>query len=285
MNSVIKTENVGKHYGRSQVLKGVNLNIQRGQIVGLIGLNGAGKTTLLRALLGLSSYEGKVDVLGLDPCKKRTQLMQKMCFIADVAILPRWLKVCNAIDFVEGVHPLFNREKALDFLSKTNIPLNNKIKTLSKGMIVQLHLALIMAIDADILILDEPTLGLDILYRKSFYENLLSDYFTEHRTIVVTTHQVEEIEHILTNIIMINRGEITLDCAMDEFADRFIELSVSPEQADKLSSLNPIASYQQFGQVRYLFENQDAEKLKVFGELTTPSVSDVFVAKVAGERK
>ena len=284
MSIVIKTENLNKYYGRFQALKDVNIDIQRGQIIGLIGLNGAGKTTLLKILLGLTGYHGKVDVFGLNPRSKRTKLMRKMCFIADVAILPRWMKVNQAIDFVEDIHPFFDRKKAMGFLSKTNILLNKKIKTLSKGMIVQLHLALIMAIDVDILVLDEPTLGLDILYRKEFYQNLLSDYFTEDRTIIVTTHQVEEIEHILTNVIMIDKGNIVLDCAMNEFSDRFIQVVAAPEQADNLQQLKPLASYKQFGQVRYLFERSDTTKLSQFGELSAPSISDIFVAKVSGEK-
>jgi len=283
MNNVITTQHLSKNYGSFEALKDVNLSIRSGRIIGLIGLNGAGKTTLLKALLGLTRYRGEVSVLGLNPRSQRTQLMNKMCFIADVAILPRWLKVINAVEFVEGVHPNFNRNKAMGFLSKTNIQLNTKIKTLSKGMIVQLHLALIMAIDADILILDEPTLGLDILYRKQFYRNLLNDYFNEERTIIVTTHQVEEIEYILTDLLMIDRGRVILDCSMQEIAKQFVQVAATPDCFDALKQLKPLSYQKQINKTQFLFENMDHSKLSEFGELSTPSISDIFVAKVSGE--
>lgn len=284
MSNIVTTHHLNKYYGNFHALKDVNVSMRRGQIVGLIGLNGAGKTTLLKTLLGLTHYRGDIEILQLNPRAQRTQLMRKMCFIADVAILPRWMKVRNALDFVQGVHPNFERNKAMNFLAKTNITLNSKIKTLSKGMIVQLHLALVMAIDVDILILDEPTLGLDILYRKQFYQNLLNDYFNEQRTIIVTTHQVEEIEHILTDLLIIDKGKIILDCSMEEIGKQYIQVIAAPDSLETLKQLKPLSLQKQFGQTQFLFENVDSSKLAELGKLSTPSISDVFVAKISGEQ-
>ncbi len=284
MNTLIEAKNLNKAYGNFVALDNINFNIERGQIVGLIGPNGAGKTTLLKSILGLTPSSGHLSVLGQNPRKHRNKLMQKMCFIADVAILPRWLKVADALTFVEGVHPLFNKSNALAFLEKTDIPLNSKVKALSKGMVVQLHLSLIMAIDTDILILDEPTLGLDIIYRKQFYNSLLSDYFTENRTIVITTHQVEEIESILTHLMFINKSKFMLDCSMDKFSERFIQVMAHPGKEKELQAYKPIATNKQFGKMIYLFEDTPKDMLATLGEISIPSVSDVFVAKILGER-
>jgi ABC-2 type transport system ATP-binding protein len=283
-NVVINLQNVSKNYGRLRALQNINLTVTRGQIVGLIGLNGAGKTTLLKTLLGFTGCRGEVDVLGLHPRHKRKQLMSRVGYIADVAILPRWLKVSQAIDFVEGVHPDFNREKALKFLNQTDIQLKKKIKTLSKGMMVQLHLALIMAIDNDLLVLDEPTLGLDILHRKEFYHNLLNHYFNENHSILISTHQVEEIEHLLTQIVMLNKGIIILNCSISEFKQRFVQVIAPADKTIELSRLQPILTVKQLDKVKCVFENTDIAKLKELGELSTPSISDVFVAKVGGEK-
>lgn len=278
--SVIEATKLGKHYKNFSALKQINFDIQQGQIVGLIGPNGAGKTTLLKSILGLTEYEGKLSVLGLHPRKDRVKLMQRMCFIADVAILPRWIKVKNAVDFVEGVHPRFDRNKALEFLSKTDIKLSHKVKELSKGMVVQLHLALVMAIDVEILILDEPTLGLDILYRKDFFQTILDDYYNEKRTIIITTHQVEEVESILTDLMMLDHGELILKNSMEDITERFVEVVAEPVNVGHLQQLGPLSERKEIGRVRFLFENADKAQLAQYGELAVPSVSDIFVAKI-----
>lgn len=282
MNAVIHLKNVSKRYGRLRALQDINLTVNRGQLVGLIGLNGAGKTTLLKALLGFIGCRGEVEVLGMHPRHHRKRLMSRVGYIADVAILPRWLAVDQAIDFVDGVHPDFNREKAIKFLNEADIPLNKKIKTLSKGMIVQLHLALMMAIDNDLLVLDEPTLGLDILHRKSFYHHLLNHYFNENRTILISTHQVEEIEQLLTHVVMINQGTLILNCSITEFKERFIQVIAPAENMMRLNQLQPLLTVKQLNKVQCLFEHVDAAKLQELGDLSTPSISDVFVAKVGG---
>ena len=228
MSSLITAKGVGKKYGSFQALNNVNFNIESGRIVGLIGPNGAGKTTVLKALLGLTNFDGELDVCGYDPRSERHKLMQNVSFIADVAVLPGWMKVSESLDFVEGVHPAFNRDRAVEMLALTNIPMKKKVKQLSKGMITQLHLALVLAIDAKVLVLDEPTLGLDILYRKAFYDHLLNDYFSEDKTIIITTHQVDEIEYLLTDLLFINEGEIVLDIAMDEIENKYLEVMVDP---------------------------------------------------------
>ncbi len=283
MNPIITTNNLNKHYGSFQALKDINLKIQPGTIVGLIGPNGAGKTTLLKTLFGLTSFSGEVNVAGFNPRTHRVSLLERMCFIADVATLPRWLKVQNAINFLEGVHPRFDSQKALELLSKTSIPLEKKVKQLSKGMIVQLHLALVMAIDAEILILDEPTLGLDILYRKRFYQQLLNNYFNENRTIVITTHQVEEVESLLTDLLIINEGQISLDCGMEKITKEFIQVTTHGENLQQALALNPLYQVKELGKTRLIFRNQDRATLAELGELSTPSVSDIFVAEITGE--
>lgn len=279
---IVKAAGVNKRYGSHQALNNINFTIEPGRIVGLIGPNGAGKTTLLKGLLGLASVEGELNVLGLSPAKQRTQLMEQVSFIADTAIMPRWLKVSQAVDYVAGVHPRFNRDKAQHFLAKTNIKYNSRVSALSKGMITQLHLALVMAIDSRLLVLDEPTLGLDIVYRKQFYNALLSDYFDEQKTIVITTHQVEEIENILTDLMFINRGELVLDLPMDSVGERFTELSVTNAQKAEVeqAGYRPISVQQRLGGVNMLFENVASDLLAPFGQVRTPSIADLFVAKV-----
>ncbi len=280
MKAVIEARGLCKSYGKSQVLNGMEFSVEKGRIVGLIGPNGAGKTTALRCLLGLSSSEGELNVLGLDPRTQRTELLENVCFIADTAILPQWLKVSQAIDFLQGVHPNFNIEKAQAFLAATNIEMDKKISQLSKGMITQLHLALVMAIDVKILILDEPTLGLDILYRKQFYTALLNDYFDEERTIIITTHQVEEVEGLLTDLLFIKDGRLILESEMEDIESRFVELEARAEDIESARALNPISERSVLGGSALIFENIARDKLAPFGSLRTPSVADLFVAKM-----
>ncbi|ANB18547.1 ABC transporter ATP-binding protein [Dokdonella koreensis] len=282
MSAVIHARGLSKRYGRATALDAVSIDIEPGRIVGLIGPNGAGKTTALKAILGLTEFDGELSVLGLDPRRQRSELMQQVCFIADVAVLPRWLRVSEAVDFVAGVHPRFSREKCEAFLAHTKIKRTMRVRELSKGMIVQLHLALVMAIDARLLVLDEPTLGLDILYRKAFYETLLNDYFDEQKTIIVTTHQVEEIEHILTDLIFIRDGKIALAATMDEVADRYAEVMVNPDKADQARALGPINERQIFGKSIFLFDGVERARLAALGELHKPSVADLFVATMKG---
>ena len=282
MSALIQARKLAKRYGANAALAGVDCDIEAGRIVGLIGPNGAGKTTALKAILGLTDFEGELSVLGFDPRRQRTQLMEQVCFIADVAVLPRWLRVREAIEFVGGVHPRFSREKCLAFLSHTKIQPGMRVRELSKGMIVQLHLALVMAIDAKLLVLDEPTLGLDILYRKSFYESLLSDYFDENKTIIVTTHQVEEVEHILTDLMFIRDGRIALAASMDEVGERYAEVMVNPDKADAARQLNPLNERQVFGKSIFLFDGVDRAALARLGELHKPSIADLFVATIKG---
>jgi len=282
MTAVVQAKGLSKRYGNTVALDNVNLDIQPGRIVGLVGPNGAGKTTALKAILGLAEFDGSLSVLGLDPRTHRTELMQQVCFIADVAVLPRWLRVGDAVDFVGGVHPRFSREKCEKLLARTKIKPTQRVRELSKGMIVQLHLALVMAIDAKLLILDEPTLGLDILYRKEFYNNLLSDYFDEQKTILVTTHQIEEIEHILTDLLFIKEGKIVLDATMDDVSERFAEVMVNPDKADAARALKPLYERQIFGKSIFLFDGIDKTRLAELGELHKPSVADLFVATMKG---
>lgn len=282
MSVLVKARGLGKSYGSLRALDNVDFDIEEGCIVGLIGPNGAGKTTALKAILGLTDFEGELDVLGHDPRISRHRLLQDVCFIADVAVLPRWLKVCNAIDFVEAVHPHFSRERAMHFLDRTKIRLKSKVGELSKGMVTQLHLALIMAIDAKLLVLDEPTIGLDILYRKEFYSTLLNDYFDGKRTIIVTTHQVEEIEKILTHLMFISSGKLTLNRSMEEVAEDYTEILVAPDKAAAAQALNPLHERDVFGKKLYLFEGVSRDKLAELGEIHTPSVADIFVAKMKG---
>ena len=279
---LVRARGLSKRYGATKALDGVDFDIEAGRIVGLIGPNGAGKTTALKAILGLTDFEGELSVLGFDPRRERTKLMEQVCFIADVAVLPRWLRVREAIEFVGGVHPRFSREKCQAFLAHTKIEPGMRVRELSKGMIVQLHLALVMAIDARLLVLDEPTLGLDILYRKSFYESLLADYFDENKTIVVTTHQVEEIEHILTDLMFIRDGRIALAATMDEVAERYAEVMVNPDNVEAARALKPLNERQIFGKSIFLFDGVARERLATLGELHKPSVSDLFVATMKG---
>ena len=282
LQPVIRARGLIKRYGSVKALDGIDFEIEPGRIVGLIGPNGAGKTTALKAILGLTDYEGELSVLGFDPRSQRAQLMEQVCFIADVAVLPRWIRVREAIQFVAGVHPRFSREKCEAFLARTKVQPGMRVRELSKGMIVQLHLALVMAIDARLLVLDEPTLGLDILYRKAFYESLLSDYFDEQKTILVTTHQVEEVEHILTDLLFIRDGRIALGATMEDIAQRYAEVMVNPDKADAARALRPISERQVFGKSIFLFDGVDRERLATLGELHKPSIADLFVATMKG---
>lgn len=282
MSSVLTATALSKHYGKQAAVDHINLNIEPGRIVGLIGPNGSGKTTTLKAALGLIPFEGELKVLGFDPRTQRDDLMKEVCFIADVAVLPRWIRVREVIDFVEGVHPKFNRKKAQDYLAKTKLKPSMKVKEMSKGMIVQLHLAIVMSIDAKLLVLDEPTLGLDILYRKQFYQNLLEEYFDENKTIIVTTHQVEEIEHILSDLIFIREGKITLNTSMDEIGERFNEVMVSSENYAAAKALDPIDERTVFGKTVFLFDGVDRGVLSKLGDLKTPGIADLFVATMKG---
>jgi ABC-2 type transport system ATP-binding protein len=280
---VIEARGLRKAYGTTLALDGVNLRVEEGRILGLIGANGAGKTTALNAILGLTPYQGELRVLGRDPWQDRAQLMRDVSFIADVAVLPRWARVSHLLDYVAGVHPRFDRAKAESFLSRTSIQRNSKVRQLSKGMVTQLHLALVMAIDAKLLVLDEPTLGLDILYRKQFYDSLLNDYYDRSRTIVVTTHQVEEIEHLLTDLIFIDRGRIVLACSMEELESRYVEVAVNPDKVAAARSLKPINERQRLGRSVLLFDGVDRQQLAGLGELRTPSIADLFVAVIGNQ--
>jgi ABC-2 type transport system ATP-binding protein len=286
MSAVISATNLSKRYGKRTAVDGVSFEIPAGRIVGLIGPNGSGKTTTLKAALGLIPFDGELSVLGLDPRTQRDTLMQDVCFIADVAILPRWLKVKDAIDFVAGVHPRFSREKAERYIAATRLTPDMKVKEMSKGMVVQLHLALVMAIDAKLLVLDEPTLGLDIIYRKQFYQNLLEDYFDEHKTIVITTHQVEEVEHILTDLMFIRDGRIVLAASMEEIGERYIEVMVSQDKLSAANALQPIDRRTVFGKAVMLFDagpgGASRQQLAALGETRNPSVADLFVATMKG---
>ncbi|GAB2792787.1 ABC transporter ATP-binding protein [Dyella kyungheensis] len=282
MNAVVTATGLTKAYKNALALNDVSFRIESGRIVGLIGPNGAGKTTALKAILGLTDFKGELNVLGFDPRTQRDQLMEQVCFIADVAVLPRWIRVSEAIDFVANVHPRFNRAKCEAFLARTKLTPNQRVKQMSKGMIVQLHLALVMAIDARLLVLDEPTLGLDILYRKQFYHSLLEDYFDENKTIIVTTHQVEEIENILTDLMFIRDGRIVLDTDMDTVGERFAEVMVSADKAATARSMRPLDERQVFGKSIFLFDGADRATLESMGEVRRPTVSDLFVATMKG---
>jgi ABC-2 type transport system ATP-binding protein len=279
----IEARGLRKAFGTTVALDGINLRVEEGRILGLIGPNGAGKTTALNAILGLTAYQGELNVLGRDPWSQRDALMRDVCFIADVAVLPRWMRVSQALDYVAGVHPRFDRAKAESFLAKTTIGRSSKIRTLSKGMVTQLHLALVMAIDAKLLVLDEPTLGLDILFRKQFYDSLLNDYFDRSRTILVTTHQVEEIQNVLTDIMFINRGRIVFDSSMEQLESRYSEVMVHPEQLAAARALKPIYERQGFGRSILLFDQVDRQQLGEFGEVRTPSIADLFVAIMSNQ--
>ena len=279
----IEARGLRKRFASTIALDGVDLRVEEGRILGLIGPNGAGKTTALNAIVGLIAYEGELKVLGRDPWTKRDQLMREVCFIADVAVLPRWLRVSEAIDYMEGVHPRFDRAKAEGFLAKTAIGRGRTVKELSKGMVAQLHLALVMAIDAKVLVLDEPTLGLDILYRKQFYDALLNDYFDRSRTILVATHQVDEIQNVLTDVVFIDRGRVVFQCSMDELESRYAELTVNPENVSAARALKPMNERERFGRSVLLFGDADRQQLAALGDVRTPSVEDLFVA-VVGSR-
>jgi ABC-2 type transport system ATP-binding protein len=282
MTALIEARDLTKKYGAHVALDRVNFSVQAGRIVGLIGPNGAGKTTALRAVLGLTAYEGRLQVLGREPFRERTQLMQDACFIADVAVLPSWLRVDHAIDFVAGVHPRFRRDRALALLAKTEITGRRRMRELSKGMKTQVHLALTMAIDAKLLVLDEPTLGLDILARRSFYDALVNDYMDETRTILITTHQVEEVEKLLTDVLFIDKGRIVLDSSLDDIATRYAAIVVAADRLEAARAEKPFYERRLLGKVVLYFEQPDLEKLAAFGEVHTPTVSDLFVAKLSG---
>jgi ABC-2 type transport system ATP-binding protein len=282
MTSLIEARDLSKKYGSHVALDRVNFSVQAGRIVGLIGPNGAGKTTALRAVLGLTAYEGRLQVLGREPFRERTELMHDACFIADVAVLPPWLRVDHAIDFVAGVHPRFRRDRALALLAKTEITGRRRMRELSKGMKTQVHLALTMAIDAKLLVLDEPTLGLDILARRSFYDALVNDYMDETRTILITTHQVEEVEKLLTDVLFIDKGRIVLDSSLDDIATRYAAIVVVADRLEAARAEKPFYERRMLGKVVLYFEQPDLEKLATFGEVHTPTVSDLFVAKLSG---
>jgi ABC-2 type transport system ATP-binding protein len=279
----IEARGLRKAFGTTVAVDGIDLRVEEGRILGLIGPNGAGKSTALNAILGLTQYQGELKVLGRNPWTERERLMCDVSFIADVAVLPRWLRVSQALDFVAGVHPRFDRTKAEGFLAKTTILRTSKVRELSKGMVAQLHLALVMAIDAKLLVLDEPTLGLDILYRKQFYDSLLNDYFDRSRTIVVTTHQVEEIQDVLTDIMFINRGRIILNSSMEEFESRYAEVMVNPDRVAAARALKPIHERQVLGRNILLFDRVDRQQLSALGEVRTPSLADLFVAVIGNQ--
>lgn len=274
----LEARGLRKAYGKTIALDGVDLSVEAGRILGLIGPNGAGKSTLLQSALGLTPHEGELKVLGLDPWTDRDRLMAEVTFIADVAVAPRWMKVSQALDYMEGVHPRFDRAKAEGFLARTSIKPASRVRELSKGMVAQLHLALVMAVDARLLVLDEPTLGLDLLYRKAFYDSLLNDYFDHSRTIVVSTHQVEEIEHILTDVVFLNQGRVVLASAMEDLEGRFTELAVTPDRAAEARALRPLNERQAFGRSLMIFDGAERARLAGLGEVRTPGLADLFVA-------
>ncbi|PYU16589.1 MAG: multidrug ABC transporter ATP-binding protein [Acidobacteria bacterium] len=279
----IEARGLRKAFGTTIALDGVDLRVEEGRILGLIGPNGAGKTTALNAILGLTPYQGELKVLGRDPWTERDRLMRDVCFISDVAVLPRWIRVSQALDYVAGVHPRFDRAKAEGFLAKTTIKRTSKVRELSKGMVTQLHLALVMAIDARLLVLDEPTLGLDILFRKQFYDSLLNDFFDRNRTIVVATHQVDEIQHVLTDVLFIDGGRIIFNHSMEEVESRYREVMVNPDKLAAARALKPIQERQGFGRSIFLFEGMDGAQLASLGEARTPSIADLFVAVMGNQ--
>jgi len=281
--TVIEARGLRKTFGTTVALDGVDLHVEEGRILGLIGPNGAGKSTALNAILGLTSYEGELKVLGRDPWRERDYILRDVCFISDVAVLPRWMRVSQALDYVAGVHPRFDRAKAEGFLAKTTINRASRVRELSKGMVVQLHLALVMAIDARLLVLDEPTLGLDILYRKQFYDSLLNDYFDGSRTIIVTTHQVEEIQHVLTDVTFIHRGRIVFGCSMEALESRYLEVTVRPEQIAAARALKPMQERQVLGRSILLFDGVDRKQLEAMGDVRTTSIADLFVAVIGNQ--
>lgn len=278
----VETQRLVKRYGQKTVLQGIDLAIPQGRVVGLIGPNGSGKTTTLKTLLGLASFEGEIFIDGKDPRKHQAQLMEHVSFIADVALLPKWITTKQALDFVEGVHPRFDRSKAEHYLQKTSLGMTQKVGQMSKGMVVQLHLALIMAIDAQLLVLDEPTLGLDVLYRKQFYQSLIEDYFDDSKTILITTHQVEEVEHLLTDVIFLQHGQVVLNASTEEVQRRFIQVKVKPERLEQARSLQPLDEQQLFGQTVMLFDGASLETLETLGVAQSARLTDIFVALMKG---
>jgi ABC-2 type transport system ATP-binding protein len=276
--SVIEARGLRKTFGKTVALDGVDLRVEEGRILGIVGPNGAGKSTALHAILGLTQYQGELRVLGRDPWTDRDQLVRDVAFITDVAVMPRWIRVSQALDYLAGVHPRFDRAKAEGFLAKTDIRRASKVRELSKGMVTQLHLALVMAVDAKLLVLDEPTLGLDILFRKRFYDSLLNDYFDRTRTIVVTTHQIDEIQDVLTDFVFLNRGRIVLECSMEAFESRYVEVMVNPEHLAAARALRPIHERPVFGRSVLLYEHADRQQLAALGDVRTPSIADLFVA-------
>ncbi|MCP5327307.1 MAG: ABC transporter ATP-binding protein [Sinobacteraceae bacterium] len=281
--AVIEARGLSKTYRSGhRALDSIDLRVEPGRIVGLIGPNGAGKTTALKAILGLTPVTGELQVLGRDPRHERDALMREVCFIADVAVLPKWLRVVNALDFVQGVHPHFDRRRAESFLRTTDVPLRSRVRELSRGMVTQLHLALVLAIDAKLLVLDEPTLGLDLLYRRTFYDTLLNDYFDKDRTIVITTHQVEEVENLLTDVVFINRGRVVLDAPVESLAERYVQLIATPERAAAARALKPFHEREVFGRIALTFEGRDVAELAAYGETRTPSIADLFIARMQG---
>jgi ABC-2 type transport system ATP-binding protein len=283
MTSLVSARNVSKRFGSLRAVDNVSFDIEKGRIMGLIGPNGAGKTTLLKAMLGLTDCEGELSVLGLDPFRQRRELMQNICFIADVAVLPRWIRVSRLLDFLDAVHPNFSRRRAEELLRSTDIQASSRVRELSKGMVTQLHLSIITAIDAKLLVLDEPTIGLDIIFRKEFYSNLLNDYFDEERTIIITTHQVEEIENLLTDVMFINHGKLVLDTSMESIPETYVELLATGDNATKASQYRPIFEREVFGKKVLTFEGVSRDSLQGLGEIRTPDIADLFVAKVKGE--
>ena len=279
----VEAHGLRKAFGATIALDGIDLRVEEGRILGIIGPNGAGKSTALHAILGLTPYQGDLKVLGRDPWSQRDQLMRDVSFIADVAVMPRGMRVSQALDYVDGVHPRFDRDKAEVFLAKTNIKRTSKVRELSKGMVTQLHLALVMAIDAKLLVLDEPTLGLDILYRKQFYDSLLNDYFDRSRTIIVTTHQVDEIQDVLTDVMFINQGRIVMECGMEEFESRYVEVMVRPENLAAARAYKPMHERQVFGRSILLFDHADREELAAIGDIRTPGIADLFVAVMGNQ--
>ena len=284
MAACIEARGLRKSYGSTVALGGIDLRVEEGRILGIIGPNGAGKTTALNAILGLTPYQGELRVMGRDPWNERDLLMHDVSFIADVAVLPRWIRVRQLLDYMHGVHPRFDRAKAEEFLAKTDIRRSQRVRELSKGMVTQLHLALVMAIDARLMVLDEPTIGLDLLYRKQFYETLINDYYDRSRTIVVTTHQVEEIQDVLTDLMFIDRGRIVLSSSMEDVETRYVEVMVRPDEAAAARALGPIHERQVFGRSVMLFDGADRAQVAALGDVRTPGIADLFVA-VIGNRQ
>lgn len=280
MSAIVQASNLRKFYGETPAMDNVSFTIEKGSIVGLIGPNGAGKTTTLKALLGLTGFDGDLTVLGMDPRQGRHQLMEKVSFIADVGVLPKWMKVSEAVDYIEGVHPRFSRERCEHLLAETKISSGSKVQQLSKGMVTQLHLALILAIDVEFLVLDEPTLGLDILYRKAFFDRLLNDYFDKETSIIISTHQVDEISSLLTHLLFIEDGKIVLDSPMEQIQETYTEVLVAPEKYEQAESLLPIYRRDLLGQQSMLFEGADRNALELLGDIRVPTISDLFIAKM-----